>query len=130
MDVVSTHTTKILEAIMIGDFDTVIKEAGAVSTMSEGMIKDFFPEGGKVGDWFKETGKNPENPADVKAVKDDFEKYMKAVADASKNIAETAKKYTIVETYKSFDAMLQKACFACHTVYRPLWPEWMKITGG
>lgn len=133
MDIVSIHTSKILDAIMVGDFNEVAKESNAVAETSEAMMKDFFPESGEVGDWFKETGKDPKNPDDVKAVKKDFEKYVKTVVEASKNIAETSKKYNIVETYKSFDAMLQKACFSCHETFRPKWPEWpewMQISGG
>mgnify|MGYP003438814056 FL=1 len=69
---------------------------------------------------------------DVQVVKKDFEKYMKIVADAAKNVAETSKKHTIVETYKSLDTMLKNACFTCHETARPKWPEWpewMKIRG-
>lgn len=69
----------------------------------------------------------------VKAIKEEFEKYLKVVIDASRNIAETARNENIVKTYKSFDAMLKKACFACHEATRikwPEWPEWMKQAGG
>ncbi|MFN3532068.1 MAG: cytochrome c [Candidatus Brocadia sp.] len=133
MRVISSHTSRILEAIMDGDHEAVIKESNAVAESSQEIMKNFFPEGGQVGEWFKETGKDAKNPEDVKAVKKDFEKYMKTVADAAKNIAETSKKQNIVETYKSLDAMLKNACFTCHEAARPKWPEWpewMKITGG
>ena len=133
MQVISSHTSRILDAIMIGDHDAVVKESNAVTENCEAILKNFFPEGGKVGEWFKETGKDPNKPEDIKAVKKDFEKYLKAVVDASKNIAETSKKLNIVETYKSFDAMLKNACFSCHEATRPKWPEWpdwMKISGG
>lgn len=133
MRVISSHTSKILDAIMVGDHNAVISESNAVAEKSKGIMKDFFPEGGQVGEWFKETGKNPKNPDDVKAVKQDFEKYLKTVIDAANNIAETSKKHNIVETYKSLDAMLENACFTCHEAARPKWPEWpewMKITGG
>lgn len=133
MRLINSQTSKILEAIMDGDHDAVIKESNAVAESSIAIMKNFFPESGQVGEWFKETGKDPQNPEDVKAVKKDFEKYMKTVADAAKNVAETSKKQNIVETYKSFDAMLKNACFTCHEAARPKWPEWpewMKITGG
>ena len=133
MRLISSHTSKILEAIMDGNRDAVIKESNAVAENSEAIMKNFFPEGGQVGEWFKETGKDPKNPEDVKAVKGDFEKYMKTVVDATKNVAEASKKQNIVETYKSFDAMLKNACFTCHETARPKWPEWpewMQITGG
>ncbi|KXK27935.1 MAG: hypothetical protein UZ01_02906 [Candidatus Brocadia sinica] len=133
MRVISSHTSRILEAIMDGDHDAVIKESYAVAESSQAIMKNFFPEGGQVGEWFKETGKDPKNAEDVQSVKRDFEKYMKTVADAAKNVAETSKKHNIVETYKSLDAMLKNACFTCHETARPKWPEWpewMKITGG
>ena len=133
MQVISSHTSRILDAIMIGDHDAVVKESNAVTENCETILKNFFPEGGKVGEWFKETGKDLNKPEDIKAVKKDFEKYLKAVVDASKNIAETSKKQNIVETYKSFDAMLKNACFSCHEASRPKWPDWpdwMKISGG
>ncbi|NUO09556.1 MAG: cytochrome c [Candidatus Brocadia sp.] len=133
MRVISSHTSKILDAIMVGDHNAVINESNAVAKKSKELMKDFFPAGGQVGEWFTETGKNPKNPDDVKAVKQDFEKYLKTVIDAANNIAETSKKQNIVETYKSLDAMLKNACFTCHEAARPKWPEWpewMKITGG
>lgn len=133
MRLISSHTSSILDAIMIGDFNAVSKEANAVVENSKTIMKNFFPQGGEVGEWFKETGKDPNDPKAVKAMKDDFEKYLKNVMDAANNISATAKKQNIVETYKSFDAMLTKACFACHEAFRPRWPEWpewMKITGG
>lgn len=130
MKVVSSHTSKILDAIMIGDFNAVNKECNAIVESSDTIMKTFFPEGGQVGEWFKETGKDPKDPKAVKAVKDEFEKSVKTVTDAAKNIAESTKKYNITETYKSFDAMLTKTCFACHEVFRPEWPDWMQISGG
>lgn len=133
MRLISSHTSKILDAILIGDFNAVGKEANAVAENSKTIMNNFFPEGGQVGEWFKESGKDPKDPKAVKAMKEDFEKYLEAVIDASKNIATTAKSKNIVETYKSFDEMLTKACFACHEAFRPQWPEWpdwMKITGG
>lgn len=133
MRLISSHTSKILDAIMIGDFNAVGKESNAVAENSKVIMDNFFPQGGQVGEWFKETGKDPNDPNAVKAMKEDFEKYLNAVSDAAKNIAATSKKQNIIETYKSFDAMLTKACFACHEAFRPKWPEWpewMKITGG
>lgn len=133
MRLISSHTSRILNAIMVGDFNTVGKEANAVAENSKVILDNFFPQGGEVGEWFKETGKDPNDPQAVKAMKDDFEKYLNTVIDAANNIGATARKQNIVETYKSFDAMLTKACFACHEAFRPKWPEWpewMKITGG
>ncbi len=130
MKVISSHTSKILDAIMIGDFNTVNKECNAIVESSDTIMKTFFPEGGQVGEWFKETGKDPKDPKAVKAVKEEFEKSVKTVTDAAKNIAASTKKYNITETYKSFDAMLTKACFTCHEVFRPEWPDWMDIAGG
>ena len=133
MRIISSHTSKILDAIMDGDQGAVIRESSAVAEDSKAIMKNFFPEGGQVGEWFKETGKDPKNPDDVNAVKKDFEKYMKVVVDATNNIIETSKKRNIVETYKSFDAMLKNVCFTCHEAARPQWPEWpqwMQITGG
>ena len=133
MRLISSHTSKILDAMMIGDFNAVNKEANAVAENSKVIMENFFPQGGQVGEWFKETGKDPNDPQAVKAMKEDFEKYLGTVIDAAKNVGETARKKNILETYKSFDAMLTKACFACHEAFRPKWPEWpewMKITGG
>lgn len=133
MRAINSHTSKIVDAIMVGDHDAVIKESNAIAEDSKAIMKDFFPEGGQVGEWFKKTGKDSKNPDDVNAVKKDFEKYLKAVVDATNNIIETSKKGNIVETYKSFDAMLKNACFTCHETARPIWPEWpkgMQITGG
>lgn len=133
MRVISSHMSNMFNAIMMGDHNTVAKESHALAENSKDIMRNFFPENGKVGEWFKETGKNPNDPEAVNAVKKDFENYSKSIIDAAVNIAENTKKENIVETYKSFDAMLKNACFACHETARqkwPEWPEWMQITGG
>ncbi|MGR3310229.1 MAG: cytochrome c [Candidatus Brocadiales bacterium] len=133
MRLISVHTSKILDAIMIGNFKAVVKEADAIAENSKVIMDNFFPQGKQVGVWFKETGKDPNDPEAVKAMKEDFEKYLKTVIDAANNIAATATKKDIIETYKSFDAMMTDACFGCHEAFRPKWPEWpewMKISGG
>ncbi len=118
MRIINSHTAKILEAIMVGDFNTVIKKSKEVAKAGNAITRMFFPEGKKVDQWFTEIGKDPDDPEAVKSMKEDFEKYSKAVIEASGNIAEVAKNRNIAETYKSFEAMLKNACFACHEVSR------------
>ncbi len=130
MRLISTHTSKILDAIMIGDFNAVTRESNAVAENSKIIMEMFFSADGKAGEWFKPAGNNPKAAEEMKG---EFEKYLKVVIDASRNIAETAGKKNIVETYKSFDTMLQKACFTCHEVSREKWPDWpdfMRQAGG
>ncbi len=130
MQLISSHTSKILDAIMIGDFNAVAQESNAVAENSEIVMEMFFSADGKAGEWHKETDGDSEATAEMKA---EFEKYLKITIDSSNNIAESAGKKNIVETYKSLDEMLQKACFACHAVSREPWPDWpdiMKAAGG
>ncbi len=130
MQLISTHTSKILDAIMVGDFHAVAREANAVAENSEIVMEMFFSADGKAGEWHKETGGDAKATTEMKA---EFEKYLKLTIDSSNNIAESAGKKNIVETYKSLDEMLQKACFACHAVTRYPWPDWpdfMKAAGG
>ena len=130
MQLISTHTSKILDAIMVGDFHAVAREANAVAENSEIIMEMFFSPDGKAGEWHKETSGDSKATAEMKA---EFEKYLKITIDSSRNIAESAGKKDIVETYKSLDAMLQKACFACHEVSREKWPDWpdfMRAAGG
>ncbi len=118
MRIINSHTAKMLEAIIVGDFNTVIKKSNDVSKAGNAIMRMFFPEGKKVDQWFTEIGKDPGDPEAVKSMKEDFERYSKAVIEASGNIAEVAKNRNIAETYKSFEAMLKNACFACHEVSR------------
>jgi len=130
MQLISAHTSKILNAIMVGDFHAVAREANAVAENSEIVMEMFFSSDGKAGEWHKETGGDAKASEEMKA---EFEKYLKITIDSSRNIAETAGKKNIVETYKSLNEMLQKACFACHAVSRdpwPDWPDWMRQAGG
>ncbi len=122
MRLISRHTSRIMDAIMVGDFDAVIRESNAVAENSEIIKQMFFPEDGRPGDWYTPEGDNPEKAE--KEMKGEFEKYLKIVIDTSRNIAETAKGEDVVETYKSFDMMVYKACFGCHGVTRDKWPEW------
>lgn len=118
MRIINTHTSKMLEAIMLGDFNTVIKRSNEIAKAGNAITKMFFPEGRKVDQWFTELGKDPNDIETVKVMKEEFEKYSKAVIEASNNIAEVAKNKDIAETYASFEAMLKNACFACHGVSR------------
>jgi hypothetical protein len=131
MRLISAHTSKILDAIMIGDFHAVAREANAVVENSEIVMEMFFSTDGEAGEWNQKTGGAAKAPTEMKA---EFEKYLKITIDSARNIAETAGKKNIVETYKSLDEMLQKACFACHAVTRrypwPEWPDFMRQAGG
>jgi hypothetical protein len=130
MQLISAHTSKILDAIMVGDFHAVAREANAVAENSEIVMEMFFSSEGEAGAWHKETGGDAKAAEKMKA---EFEKYLKITIDSSRNIAESAGKKDIVETYKSLDEMLQKACFACHAISRdpwPDWPDWMRQAGG
>ncbi|MFQ5686865.1 MAG: hypothetical protein ACE5GV_09420 [Candidatus Scalindua sp.] len=130
MRLISEHTSKILNALMVGDFHAVAREANAVAENSEIVMEMFFSPEGEAGEWHQETGGDAKATAEMKA---EFEKYLKLTIDSSNNIAETAGKKNIVETYKSLDEMLQKACFACHEVSREPWPDWpdfMRAAGG
>lgn len=126
MRIISSHTSKMLDAIMIGDFNTVLKESVEIVNASDVVMRMFFSADGKPGEWFGKAGNDPDDQKAVQAMMEDFEKYLKLVTDASRNIAETSKSKNIVETYNSFDAMLRKACFACHQTSRLEWPGWMK----
>ncbi len=123
MLIISSHTSKMFDAIMIGDFNVVVKESSEVVKASKVIMRMFFPDDGKIEEWFKETGKDPNDSKAVKAMKKEFEKYSKAVIDASKKIAEASGNENIVETYEIFDAMVRNACFACHEVSRLKWPK-------
>ncbi len=118
MRIINSHTAKMLEAIMVGDFNTVIKKSNDISKAGNAIIRMFFPEEKKADQWFAEVGKDPDDPEAVKSMKGEFEKYSNAVIEATGNIAEVAKNRNIAETYKSFEAMLKNACFSCHEVSR------------
>ena len=130
MQLISAHTSRILEAIMVGDFHAVAREANAVAENSEIVMEMFFSAEGEAGEWYKGAGGDAKAATEMKT---EFEKYLRITIDSSRNIAETAGKKDIVETYKSLDEMMQKACFACHAVSRdpwPDWPDWMRQSGG
>jgi len=118
MRIINSHTSKMLEAIMVGDFNTVIKKSNEVAKAGNAIMRMFFPNGRKVDQWFTEVGKDPNDPEAVQSMKKEFEKYSKAVIEASKQIAEVAKDRDIAGTYESFEAMLKNTCFACHEVSR------------
>ncbi len=118
MRIINSNSAKILEAIMIGDFDTVIKKSNEVSKAGSVIMRMFFPEKGKVEEWFTNAGKDPNDPDAVNAMKKEFEEFSNVVIKSSKNIAEVAKNNNIAETYESFEAMMKNACFACHAVSR------------
>ena len=126
MRIISSHTSKMLDAIMIGDFNAVLKESVEIINASDVVMRMFFSADGKAGEWFSKAGNDPDDAKAVQAMREDFEKYLKLVTDASRNVAETSKSKNIVETYNSFDSMLRKACFACHQQSRLEWPGWMK----
>ncbi len=119
MRIINSHTSKMLEAIMIGDFETVIKKSNEVAKAGSVIMRMFFPEGAKVEEWFTGSGKDPNDLDAVKAMKGEFEKYSKVIIGSSNNIAEVAKSKNTAATYESFEAMMKNACFACHAISRP-----------
>lgn len=123
MRIISSHTSKMFDAIMIGDFNAVAKESNEVTKASKVIMRMFFPDKGKIDDWFEETGKDPNDPEAVKAMKEEFEKHTKVVIDAANRITEASGNKNIVEAYENFDAMVRNACFACHKVSRSKWPK-------
>jgi len=61
-----------------------------------------------------------------KSMKEEYGKYAKAMSEATKNLADTAKDRDIVDTYEVFDSMLRNLCFECHKASRTDWPAWSK----
>ena len=62
MRIINSHTSKILEAVIVGDFNTVIKKSNEVAKAGNAIMRMFFPEGKKVDQWFEEVGKDPDDP--------------------------------------------------------------------
>ena len=119
MKAIGSSTSKILDGLLKGDFDIVFKESNKISQISSNMVKMFFPDErwGVEGRKFK---------MDDKSMKVEYEKYAKAMAEATENLADTAKDRDIVDTYEVFDSMLRNLCFECHKASRTDWPAWSK----
>lgn len=116
MDAIGMSMGRILDGILKADFDKVIKESEKIAGISVNMVNMFFPDEkwGLKGRKFKMPDES---------MKGEYEKYVKAIAAATKNLVETAKNEDIVETYETFDSMLRNVCFACHKASRIDWPE-------
>ena len=115
MQAISSSMSKILDGLLNGDFDVVIKESDKISRISTSMVNMFFPDDswGLVGRKFKMNDKR---------MKAEYEKYAKDMAAATKNLADTAKNGDSVETYEVFDSLLRNLCFECHKASRVDWP--------
>ena len=115
MKAVGSSMSKILDGLLTGDFDVVIKESDKISRISTSMVNMFFPDDswGLVGRKFK---------MDDNTMKAEYEKYAKDMAAATKNLADTAKDGDSVETYEVFDSLLRNLCFECHKASRVDWP--------
>ena len=116
MKAIGSSMSTILDALLNGDFDVVIQETDKISRISSNMVNMFFPDEkwGLVGRKFK---------VDDASMKAEFEKYAKAMAEATKNLADTSKGKDIVETYEAFDSLLRNLCFECHKASRVDWPK-------
>jgi hypothetical protein len=119
MKAIGSSTSKILEGIIKGDFDVVIRESDKIARISSNMVKTCFPDyrWGQEGRKFKMYDES---------MKVEYEKYLKAMAEATRNLADASKNRDIVETYDIFDSMLRELCFECHKAYRTDWPAWSK----
>ncbi len=111
MDAIGLSMAKILDGILKADFDKVIKESNKIAGISTNMVNMFFPDEkwGLDGRKFKMSDES---------MKGEYEKYVKAMAVATKNLVETAENRDIVETYETFDSMLRNVCFECHKASR------------
>ncbi len=119
MMAIGSSMSKILEGLLNGDFDVVIKESDKIARISSNMVDMFFPDDkwGLEGRKFKMADKS---------MKTEYEKYAKEMAEATRNLADTSKDRDIVETYEAFDSILKNLCFECHKASRTDWPEWSK----
>ncbi|MGR3174385.1 MAG: hypothetical protein ACUZ8I_02855 [Candidatus Scalindua sp.] len=119
MDAIGSSMSKILDGILKGDFKVVIKESNKIAGISENMVNMFFPDDkwGLEGRKFKMADES---------MKVEYEKYVKAMAEATRNLADTSKNGDIVEVYEIFDSMLRNLCFECHKASRVDWPDWLK----
>ncbi len=119
MRAIGSSTSKILEGIIKGDFNVVIQESDKIARISSNMVKMFFPDyrWGQEGRKFKMADES---------MKVEYEKYAKAMAEATRNLADASKNRDIEETYDIFDSMLRTLCFECHKTYRTDWPAWSK----
>ena len=112
MDRISVHMTEILGAILKGDSVTVAREANKVAEIGGSIMNEFFPKGGQVGRKFKVSDES---------MKGKFEEFVQIIIDNSKTIAATSESGDFAEAYESFDALLRKACLACHKTTRGAW---------
>lgn len=55
MRIISSHTSKMLDAIMIGDFNAVLKESVEIINASDVVMRMFFSADGKAGEWFSKA---------------------------------------------------------------------------
>ncbi len=119
MKAIGSSMSKILDGILNGNFDVVIKESDKIARISSNMVNMFFPD----EKWGLEGRKFKMSDESMKA---EYEKYAKKMAEATKNLADTSKDQDIVETYEAFDSILRNLCFECHKASRTDWPAWSK----
>ncbi len=115
MKAIGSSMSKILDGLLNGDFDVVVKESNKISRISTNMVNMFFPDDrwGLEGRKFKMADKS---------MKAEYETYAKAMAVATKKLSDTAKDRDSVETYEVFDSLLRNLCFECHKASRTDWP--------
>jgi len=116
MQQTSHHMTELLGAILKGDSVTVTKEANKIAQIGGSIMNEFFPKDEQVGRKFKVSDES---------MKKKFEEFVQIIIDNSKNIAATSESGDFAEAYESFDALLRKACLACHKTTRS---EWLDLT--
>lgn len=119
MQKISDHMAEILGAILKGDSATVAREANMVAEISGSIMNEFFPKDGQVGRKFKVSDES---------TKRKFEEFVQIIIDNSKNIAATSESGDFAEAYESFDALLRKACLACHRTTRGGWLDLVSPT--
>ena len=111
MKAIGSSMSKILDGILNGNFDVVIKESNKIATISSNMVDMFFPDDkwGLEGRKFKMADES---------MKVEYERYVKEMAKATRNLADVSKNGDTVETYEAFDSILRNLCFECHKASR------------
>ena len=112
MQNISIHMSKILDGILKGDSSIVTKEANKIAEISGSIMNEFFPKDGQIGRKFKVSDES---------MKRKFEEFVQIIVNNSRNIAAISDWDDYAEAYESFDAMLRKACLACHKTTRDDW---------
>lgn len=118
---IRARTDSLLDAILEGDYESVKKNAQAISEKGQQVINTYFPQSLDI-EAFKTDPKTSHLPPDAlekfKQLRADFLEYFNKIDPGLQEIQKAAESKNEAAAFDAFSTLIKSTCIDCHNKYR------------